>query len=219
MNVQRAIDFEKGIASLLTESTDIGATWSDPKPFGPPIEHPDKEFQRISPSHVLSDGTVIACGIFLPSGYDPTTGGRRLFRPSDILIGHRQIGADDFSWNRITSGTFLTEQFIAPGITLSDGRLVFTLWGSAVRGDNWQCGVLLSDDGGRTLRYRQVGYDPDPAIRKDPSVIAGFNEQTLFAASDGSLISIIRGRDHLGEVAGSNPKSSDCLFFRASSED
>ena len=31
-----------------------------------------------------------------------------------------------------------------------------------MRGDNWQCGVLLSDDGGRTLRYRQVRYEPIP---------------------------------------------------------
>ena len=98
-------------------------------------------------------------------------------RPSDILIGHRAPDADEFSWSRIAAGTFLIEQFIAPGIGLPDGRLVFTVWGSAVRDDNWQCGVLLSDDGGRTLRYRQVGYEPDPAIRKDPEVMAGFNEQ------------------------------------------
>ena len=82
------------------------------------------------------------------------------------------------------AGPFLTEQFV-PGISLLDGRLVFTMWGSAVRGDNWQCGVLLSDDGGHTLRYRQVGYELNPAIRKDPEVMAGFNEQTLFAAPDG----------------------------------
>ncbi|MDE0222873.1 MAG: sialidase family protein [Spirochaetaceae bacterium] len=43
---------------------------------------------------------------------------------------------------------------------MPDGRLVFTMWGSAVRGDNWQCGVLLADDGGHTLRYRQVGCEP-----------------------------------------------------------
>ena len=117
------------------------------------------------------------------------------------------------------AGALLTEQFIAPGIALPDGRLVFTMWGSAVRGDNWQCGVLLSDDGGRTLRYRQVGYEPDPAIRKDPEVMAGFNEQTLFAAPDGTLVSVIRGRDHLGSMPGSKPRSSDCLFFRAASRD
>ena len=35
------------------------------------------------------------------------------------------------------AGALLTEQFIAPGIALPDGRLVFTMWGSAVRGDNW----------------------------------------------------------------------------------
>ena len=79
--------------------------------------------------------------------------------------------------------------------------------------------MLLSDDGGRTLRYRQVGYEPDPAIRKDPEVMAGFNEQTLFAAAEGTLVSVIRGRDHLGGIPGSNPRSSDCLFFRAESRD
>ena len=103
-----------------------------------------------------------------------------------VDLGHRAPDADEFSWNRIAAGTFPAEQFIAPGISLPDGRLVFTMWGSAVRGDNWQCCVLLSDDSGRTLGYRQVGYEPDPAIRKDREVMAGFNEQTLFAATDGT---------------------------------
>ncbi len=92
---------------------------------------------------------------------------------------------------------YLIEQFVAPGIALPDGRLVFTMWGSAVCGDNWQCGVLLSDDGRHTLRHRHVGYEPDPAIRKDPEVMAGYNERTLFAATDGTLVSVIRGRDQV----------------------
>ena len=215
MTVQRASDAERGISSLLTQRDDLGVTWTEPRPFGPPLADPDTEFQGVAPAHVLDDGTVVACGIYLPKGFDRASGGRGLYRPSDILIGHRAPDADEFYWNRIAAGTFLTEQFIAPGIALPDGRLVFTVWGSAVRGDNWQCGVLLSDDGGRTLRYRQVGYEPDPAIRKDPEVMAGFNEQTLFAAPDGTLVSVIRGRDHLGGIPGSNPRSSDCLFFRA----
>lgn len=205
MTVQRASDAEQGISSLLTQSDDLGATWTEPRPFGPPLANPETEFQGVAPAHALDDGTVVACGIYLPKGFDRSLGGRGLYRPSDILIGHRAPDADEFSWNRIPAGTFLTEQFIAPGIALADGRLVFTMWGSAVRGDNWQCGVLLSDDGGRTLRYRQVGYEPDPAIRKDPEVMAGFNEQTLFAATDGTLLSVIRGRDHLGGIPGTNP--------------
>ena len=116
---------------------------------------------------MLGDGTVVACGIYLPKGFDR----------------------------------------------------VFTTGGSAVRSDNWQCGVLLSDDGGRTLRYRQVGDEPNPAIRKDPEVMAGFNEQTLFATADRTLVSVIRGRDHLGGIPGPNPRSSDWLFFRAESRD
>ena len=218
MTVQRASDAERGISSLLTQSDDLGATWTEPRPFGPPLANPETEFQGVAPAHALDDGTVIACGIYLPKGFDRASGGRGLYRPSDILIGHLDPGADEFSWQRIAAGTFLTEQFIAPGISLPDGRLVFTMWGSAVRGDNWQCGVLLSDDGGRTLRYRQVGYEPDPAIRKDPEAMAGFNEQTLFSAPDGTLVSVIRGRDHLGGIPGTNPRSSDCLFFRAESD-
>ena len=197
----------------------MGATWTEPRPFGPPLANPETEFQGVAPAHALDDGTVVACGIYVPKGFDRASGGRGLYRPSDILIGHLAPRADEFSWHRIATGTFLTEQFIAPGISLPNGRLVFTMWGSAVRGDNWQCGVLLSDDGGRTLRYRRVGYESDPAIRKDPEVMAGFNEQTLFSAPDGTLVSVIRGRDHLGGIPGTNPRSSDCLFFRAESGD
>ena len=219
MTMQRASDAESGISSVFTQSDDLGATWTEPRPFGPTLTNPDTEFQGAVPSHVLKDGTVVASGIYLPKGYDRASGGRGLYRPCDILIGHRAPDSEEFSWRRIVSGTFLTEQFIGHGIALPDGRLVFTLWGSAMFSENWQCGVLLSDDGGHTLRYQQVGYELDPAIRKDPEVMAGFNEQTLFASQDGTLVSIIRGRDHLGAIPGSNPRSSDCLFFRAESRD
>ncbi len=49
--------------------------------------------------------------------------------------------------------------------------------------------------------------------------MAGYNEQTLFSAADGTLVSVIRGHDHRGGIPGTNPRSSDCLFFRAESGD
>ena len=171
MTVQRASDAERGISALLTRSDDLGTTWTEPRPFGPPLAHPETEFQGVAPAHVLDDGTVVACGIYLPKGFDRSLGGRGLYRPKDILIRHLAPGADEFSWNRIAARTFLTEQFIAPGISLPDGRLVFTMWGSAVRGDNWQCGVLLSDDGGRTLRRQAVHVDHQPLAPPAPVVL------------------------------------------------
>ena len=112
MTVQRASDAERGISSLLTQSDDLGATWAEPRPFGPPLANPETEFQGVAPAHVLDDGTVVACGIYLPKGFDRASGGRGLYRPSDILIGHRAPDADEF---RVETGsplgTFLTEQF------------------------------------------------------------------------------------------------------------
>ena len=104
ITVQRASDAERGIFSLLTQSDDLGATWTEPRPFGPPLAHPETEFQGVGPAHVLDDGTVVACGIYLPKGFDRASGGRGLYRPSDILIGHRAPGADQFSWRRIAAG-------------------------------------------------------------------------------------------------------------------
>ena len=50
--------------------------------------------------------------------------------------------------------------------------------------------------------------------------MAGSNEQTLFAVAHHTLVAVIRDRDHLlGGIPGTNPRSSDCLFFRAESGD
>jgi hypothetical protein len=76
--------------------------------------------------------------------------------------------------------------------------------------------VLLSDDDGRTWRYREVGYEPDLGIRDVPTMPAGFNEQTLFRAHDGKLVSIIRAREKLGRLAAS---PGDTWFYRSVSPD
>ena len=98
-------------------------TWAppgaEPRPFGP-LGHPET-VQGVAPRTCWTTGPCVACGIYVPKGFDPVSGGRSLYRPSDILIGHLARGADQFSWHRIATGTFLTEQLIAPGIALPDG--------------------------------------------------------------------------------------------------
>ena len=48
MTVQWASDAERGISSLLTQSHHPGATWTEPRPFGPPLTNPETEFQRVA---------------------------------------------------------------------------------------------------------------------------------------------------------------------------
>lgn len=73
--------------------------------------------------------------------------------------------------------------------------------GAIKRGENWRCGVLISDDDGQSWCSQTVGYEPDLAIRDNPQIPAGFNEQTLFYTQDGLIVSIIRGREALGRAA------------------
>ena len=80
------------------------------------------------------------------------------------------------------------------GLFSRNGRIVLAIWGSAGKGENWQCGVLLSAADGKSWRYRQVGYAPDLALRDKPEEPIGYNEQTLFEAQNGTLVSLIRGR-------------------------
>lgn len=113
-------------------------------------------------------------------------------------------------------GMFMNESFFEGGFQLPSGRLVYTMWGIAERGENWRCGVMISDDDGKTWRFNTVGYEPDRCIRNDPTVSAGFNEQTLFYTRDGALVSIIRGREGLGRgVPGGDVR--DTWFFRSES--
>ena len=48
MTVQWANDAERGISSLLTQSDDLGTTWTEPRPFGPPLTNPGTEFQGVA---------------------------------------------------------------------------------------------------------------------------------------------------------------------------
>lgn len=219
-------DDEAGQHPFLVRTGDLGRTWTEPEWFGPPVEG-DRTRQSVSLSLFgpTRQGTVLTHGCHMRLGPRAETLYEDLaFRAYTLLIGRREAGAADFTMERHPPGTFLGEQFMERGVQLPSGRLVFAIWGCRERGENWRCGVLISDDDGKNWRYRDVGYEPDLAIRDRPPgdgsgggvYPAGFNEQSLFLTPAGRLVSIIRGREKLGRLPGS-PR--DTWFFRSISDD
>lgn len=214
-----ASDGDRGQSTRIARSRDLGQSWSTPESFGPPIPVTADANQSAGILGAASDGTLIAAGHRIDKGirqghYKEDVA----WRPAVALIGAAAQG-EAFVWRDYPSGTFLGEQFIAPALILASGRLILSVWGAKERGENWRCGVILSDDCGATWRYRDVAYERDKAIRGNREMPAGFNEQTLFALPDDRIVSIIRGRDALGQIAGASPHCSEKLFFRSLSED
>lgn len=215
-------DDEAGTLPFLSRSSDFGKTWTRPERFGTEIigrlvKSPADEFVLLALFGPTRSQTVLSVGYHVPRGVRKESYRDDVrWRPSAALIGRRPKGERAFRYQEFPSGTFLGEQFAAGGLVCPDGRLVLQIWGAPARGDNWQAGVLISDDDGKTWRYRKSAYDPDPAIRDDPKMPAGFNEQTLFETNSGRLVSIIRGREKLGRIPES-PK--DTWFFRSVSAD
>jgi len=216
MAFQKASDGDSGTQTSLAESQDLGKTWTASTPFGPPVPNPKTAFQSCHFAAVTAQGTVIVSGFHNESGIQ-TSGEGINWRPNTALIGRRKKGENEFSWTRHPSGTFLGEQFVERGLVTGKGRIVLAIWGSAQKGENWQCGVLLSDDDGESWRYRQVGYASDLALRDRPAEPIGYNEQTLFETGDGTLVSIIRGRQKLAELADRSPRET--YFSRSVSQD
>jgi hypothetical protein len=219
MTLQEATDGDLGHIMRLTRSSDMGRTWSTPEPFGPPVDDLHNEFQS---AHLMSmpNGTLLSVGTHRP--LDAGTAHKPegiVWRPSSVQIGKQQEVGGPFTWSEFPSGTFMGEQFAYPGLVTRNGRLVLSVWGAKEHGENWRCGVLLSDDEGETFRYRDVAYEADLAIRLDPHVTAGYNEQTLMETPEGLLVSIIRGRDRLGAIEGSSPSSSEAWFAHCESHD
>ncbi len=210
-------DDEKGQHPYIIKTGNLGQTWTTPTPLAHELmKRPDHESLLLATSGFTQKGTLILNGFYYYVGdssliYEDTN-----WRTYDLIIGRREKNDHSFSFERHPSGTFMGEQFMERGLQLPDGRLVYTVWGAKEKGENWRCGVLLSDDDGKNWRYRDVAYEPDLGIRTDPKVAAGFNEQTLFLTAEGRLVSIIRGRAKLGQVEGS-PR--DTWYLRAESSD
>lgn len=215
---QKASDAAAGLRPSYAESPDDGRTWSAPQPWMPQVFTGDpREFIALSPFGPTRKGTLLAVGFRTRRAIREGNYKQDVrWRPGEFLAGRKTKGSGDFAWKNHESGTFLGEQFPAPGLILADGRIVVTLWGAARQGANWQAGVLLSDDDGLTWQYRAVGPPVDNSFRDDPEMPVGFNEQTLFALPGGRLISLLRARAKLGRLDGS-PR--DTWYFRAESTD
>jgi hypothetical protein len=214
-------DMTTGKRPYLICSADSGKTWSEPLLFGEellinPAEW-EKEALRLAIYGPTTKGTLICSGDQFAEG-DKGSGALKdpQWRNHTLNIGRKEKNSANWLYTRYQSGTFLGEQFMDGWLQLPSGRLVFTIWGAKNKGENWRCGVMLSDDDGITWKYRDVAYEPKVTIRNKPEVIAGFNEQSLFLTDKGKLISIIRGRDNLGRVIES-PK--DTWFLRSESTD
>lgn len=214
-------DDETGKKPFWVRSDDTGRTWSKPELFASQLlinpEEREKEALWMSVFGPTNKGSLLAIGGQYTEGQkgsgmlaDPQ------WRDVMLIVGRKELASEKWDYTRYPSGTFLGEQWMEGGLQLADGRLVFSIWGAKNKGENWRCGVLLSDDDGISWKYRDVAYEPDLNIRDRPDVSAGFNEQTLFLTKGGKLVSIIRGREQLGRVKDS-PK--DTWFFRSESSD
>lgn len=212
---QKASDAEPGIQPKITHAVKPDLNWSTPELFGPDlVEDPENEFLGLSLYGPSNQGTMLSIGVHVDWSKEGVNLPR--WRPGTLIVGRNESADTEFTYHYYESGTFLGEQFVSSGISLSDGRILLPVWGAMHKGNNWQCGVLLSDDDGLAWRYRTVGYERNKDIRDNPDVPAGYNEQTLFETKDRKIVSLIRGREKLGEVSGS---LRDTWFFRSVSMD
>ena len=217
MLFQKASDGAKGLRPLMTKSSDFGRSWTQPEPFGPDIlKDPENEFMGLGLFGPSEKGTIFCVGVHLVKGITGNYRESIKWRPGTAIIGRKEKGDIGFTYQYYPTGTFSGEQFAAPGIVLSDGRLLLTIWGAQNQYENWSCGVLISDDDGLTWKYSNVGNEQDLSIRNAADMPAGYNEQSLFETLEGDIVSLIRGRDKLGLVEDS-PR--DTWFLHSVSKD
>src|SRR5688500_1406227 len=90
-----ASDGRKGLGTMLTESPDLGLTWSHPAPLGPPLSDRATQFQAVNLAGATRRGTLLACGTFLARGIredGENYGQDVVWRPSEALVGRREAG-------------------------------------------------------------------------------------------------------------------------------
>lgn len=210
-----------GSHHFITISRDNGSTWSDPVPVELPwtVQDWTKESTSFGRWFRTRQGTWLYYGQHQVLDAEEGTHHKDMsLRDYKSFYARQEEGETELRVVEWPPGTFMGEQFLEPGLQLPSGRILLAMWGIDKRGENWRSGVLLSDDDGRTWRFRTTGYEPDLSIRDNPAQPAGFNEQTFFYTQDGKVVSIIRGREKLGRgVPGGGNK--DTWFFRSESAD
>lgn len=214
-------DYSTGKRPFLISSEDTGKTWSHPVLFGQELllypEEREKEALQLAIYGPTVKGTLICAGDqFLEGEKGSGSVKDPQWRNNTLTIGRKENISAEWNYTRYPSGTYLGEQFMDGWLQLPSGRLVFTIWGAKNKGENWRCGVLISDDDGISWKYREVAYEADLNIRDKQDVSAGFNEQSMFRTEEGRIVSIIRGREKLGRV---DDSPRDTWFLRSESND
>lgn len=218
-------DVTVGSHAFVTKTYDDGKTWSEPVrvPNYGLVKNEKIETYAFCPALRTATASGTEIYIITHYGLESEPGPRDSYTldmatmKQNVLVGRREKGQPELAFVKVPQCLdYINLEF---GLQLPSGRLVLTAWG-ANHHENWRCGVMLSDDDGKTWRWSQVGYEPDLSIRDMPSVPAGYNEQTLFLDADGSLVSIIRGREGLGRGVPGRPFfGMDTWFFRSESRD
>jgi hypothetical protein len=215
-----AYDDKLGLRSYEVCSADEGKTWTEAVDTTPVhlLKSKDGADETLGVSRrlVTRQGTHLYSGIYHTAGQNKVMDGHKV-RAYTAILGRQEKGATEVEYQLVESGTYLTEQFIENGVVLDSGRILLCLWGAGKPGENWQSGVLLSDDDGRTWRYRTVAYNDDLSLRDDPARPVGFNEQTHMLLPDGKLVVMFRAREGLGRTIPEAPK--DTCYFCASTTD
>lgn len=198
-----------GIARL----TNGGRSWSSPQLLVDPDEHADAYLNAVGMT-TLTDGTVLLPFNGVRWAPEGGVAGRRM---SLHLLASQDGGA---SWERRDVQIDFAGPCVYGGIVQVGETLLWPVWGQRHPDERWRSVVLTSDDGGRrwelgaTIAYdpdaRMTGNYPRPAkggldaggrprtdLTEDPdfrphSPIDGFNETTIVALPDGSLLAVLR---------------------------
>jgi hypothetical protein len=212
-------DDKLGMRSFEVTSVDEGKTWTTPADTTP--DHllrttgGSGETLSVNRNLVTARGTHVHTGLHHVEGQNRVIDGHKV-RAYTAIIGRQESGNGEIDYTSIESGTFLAEQFIENGIALGSGRILLCLWGAGRPGENWQSGVLISDDDGRTWRYKQVAYASDLSLRDDPATPTGFNEHTHILMPDGRIVVMLRA-EGVGRVVAEAPQ--DTCYFRSETTD
>ncbi|MEO7653910.1 MAG: hypothetical protein ABIZ80_25920, partial [Bryobacteraceae bacterium] len=138
----KASDAAAGIQPYWVETKwknvkDLGSTWTKPRPFGGEllktlVQSPESEFLGLSLFGPTTAGTTLSIGFHTRKPVHEATYRQDVrWRPGAFVLGRREKGRESFDYKQYATGEFMGEQFAAPGIITSSGRILLTIWGAA----------------------------------------------------------------------------------------